>query len=298
MKLQFNPFKGRINRGTFFVGMLIGQLLFFGIVRFSQSEIFLNPFTQITAFLLYIPERTLPSPLSGYVSLIIFIIEFIIVLSPYLIFVISLMAKRLHDLGGAGWIAPVLLFFCALANIFTPGLLAFIFIASVIGPLLFIKGKKEKNHYGTPPLPLINILSLFGFYILKNEVNQKKSHVGNSEDKHDTTHVLTQVLTLTLYKEDNDAFIQKFIMKSEKKVLYELLPTLPEVKQNTLKKDLASDPDAIRVHELLLTYFSPLSYEDRLNEIVQNNLSKYIKSVYPSLRDEQKKELDAYLASL
>lgn len=104
-----NLFRGRMGRKHYAVGLLFAPVL-------------LIPTSIILVPLFSLLEGFLENLLSGMVLLI------------YLVFILSLHIRRLHDLGDSGW--HLLLFFIPVVN--------FLFFLY----LLFSPGEKEENEYG------------------------------------------------------------------------------------------------------------------------------------------------------
>ncbi|MDO8664375.1 MAG: DUF805 domain-containing protein [Candidatus Liptonbacteria bacterium] len=128
MQKLANLFRGRINRRTYLLGLisLIPSLVMITIVlRILMGDLF---------------WENLVSYDSGFIPLGI-----IIFLPIYYVSLLSLLVRRLHDIGHSGWLALAFL-----GPVLAPNLLT-IFILILLA-LFFVPGEERANKYGERPI--------------------------------------------------------------------------------------------------------------------------------------------------
>jgi len=107
----------------------------------------------------------------------------------------------------------------------------------------------------------------------------------------DLRQILTHVLTIIGYTDDKTRFINDFISLCQKQASASLVAALPQETQEALA---GTAPDSIELRH----YFSDEAVEQAIKQATQTYFQSYLQTVAPTLSNEQRTNLQAYLSSL
>jgi len=113
----------------------------------------------------------------------------------------------------------------------------------------------------------------------------------------DFKSVIEKVLTLVGYQDDKDAFVNEFMSLCMRKSLADYGELLPEERKKILQQIL-QESDPSKVKEEIEPYITTEEFGKILTQNTQMLLQDYFQTIMPTLSEEQKKNLDAYFASL
>lgn len=108
---------------------------------------------------------------------------------------------------------------------------------------------------------------------------------------------LVKVLTIIGYKEDKEAFAEKFITLCNQETLTDLLASLPQEKQKTITDRILEIENADQVAKILTEYFTSEQYKSAQQKALSAIMTKYLEAVTPTLSEQQLKELSSFFSS-
>src|SRR5437762_2058251 len=110
----------------------------------------------------------------------------------------------------------------------------------------------------------------------------------------DPKGILSKVLSIIGYTNNQDAFIDEFIKICQKQAFLDLLNSLPLEKQTTLTQE--TQPEKVQV--LLNQYFTTEDINKSLTKATQTQFQSCLQTIDPTLSAEQRNNLDSFLTSL
>lgn len=113
---------------------------------------------------------------------------------------------------------------------------------------------------------------------------------------HDPKQIILQVLEIIGYEEDKDKYANDFLALCLQKAFVNLTQELPQDKQDQLRQRISlTQPE--KTEALLLEYFQKDKFEAAVKEASASTFEDYLKTIIPTLNDDQKNKLEAYLSS-
>lgn len=109
--------------------------------------------------------------------------------------------------------------------------------------------------------------------------------------------ILLQVLDITAYDSDKDLFVANFTKLCLNKSLLAAIHSLPERKQESLRKKIAEKSQEEQA-TIVKEYLDEQSLQATIQQISLEVLGEYLDTIMPVLSEEQKKRLQSYLSSL
>lgn len=113
----------------------------------------------------------------------------------------------------------------------------------------------------------------------------------------DPKKIITQVLEIIGYEDDKESYTNSFLELCYQKALLVLIDKLSEEKQQQLNQRL-SLTSADEKRKLFEEYFSKEDIEEAMKNAAKVTFEEFIKSVEPTLNDDQRNKLTDYLNSL
>lgn len=113
---------------------------------------------------------------------------------------------------------------------------------------------------------------------------------------HDPKQIILQVLEIIGYEDDKEKFANKFLSLCLQKALVNLTQELPQDKQDQLTQRMSlTAPD--QMQNLLSQYFPKEKFETAVKEASRSTFEEYLKTIIPTLNEEQRSKLEIYLSS-
>lgn len=109
---------------------------------------------------------------------------------------------------------------------------------------------------------------------------------------------ILQILDLINYTGDKKKYVNDCLALCEKKALLEILNSLPQDKQESFKQDISNTEDVENKKRILQNYIPSTIYPEKLNNIIQDYLLKFMDKVIPTLNKDQLTKLESYLKTL
>lgn len=110
--------------------------------------------------------------------------------------------------------------------------------------------------------------------------------------------ILLHVLNIIGYQNDKLEFINKFFSIIHIETIAQLNADLTEEEKKNLEEELKNSTNEDEEEKAILKYFSKEKFDKKIFEVTRDQFTEYLERVYPTLRLEQKEELDKYLSSL
>jgi hypothetical protein len=117
------------------------------------------------------------------------------------------------------------------------------------------------------------------------------------EIKPKSDEILRKVLEIINYTEDKEYFIQKFLENCHKMALQQLIQNLPEEKKAKIE-ELSNSPQSPEIISQFRELLAESNYQNDLEKTTTALFSEFLEAIFPTLSDDQKKELNTYLTSL
>lgn len=112
----------------------------------------------------------------------------------------------------------------------------------------------------------------------------------------DPKQIILQVLGIIGYEGDKDKYANDFLALCLQKALFSLMTDFPQDKQDQLVQRLSLTlPE--RQEALLLEYFSAEKLQEAVKESSKSTFEEYLQTIIPTLSEDQKNKLEAYLSS-
>lgn len=110
--------------------------------------------------------------------------------------------------------------------------------------------------------------------------------------------IISKALELIGYDGDKDAFANKLLENILEQAVLDLIETLPQDKQDSLKQELNGIADPQKIHDVVTTYATSEEYSKVLEQTAAKVMEDWLVKVGPSLSETQRVDLETYLASL
>lgn len=108
--------------------------------------------------------------------------------------------------------------------------------------------------------------------------------------------VLLKILEVINYTEDKEGFTKEFEKNIKIQTIFDLVRSLPNEKQDELKKRLIEvDDNPEKTVEILKEYFSADKIQEEIENITKNSFSEYIETILPTLSASQTDSLQKIL---
>jgi hypothetical protein len=108
--------------------------------------------------------------------------------------------------------------------------------------------------------------------------------------------VFLKILEVINYTEDKEDFIKEFEKNIKIQTVFDLVRSLPNEKQDELKKRLIEvDDNPEKIVEILKEYFSADKIQEEIKNITKNSFSEYIETILPTLSASQTDSLQKIL---
>lgn len=114
--------------------------------------------------------------------------------------------------------------------------------------------------------------------------------------KNDPKQIILQVLEIIGYEDDKDKYANDFLSLCLQKAFVSLTQDFPQDKQDQLTQRM-SLISADKIEGLLLEYFPKEKFETAVKEASRSTFEDYLKTIIPTLNDDQKNKLEQYLSS-
>ncbi len=112
----------------------------------------------------------------------------------------------------------------------------------------------------------------------------------------DPKQIILQVLGIIGYEGDKDKYANDFLSLCLQKALVDLMRELPQDKQDQLTQRMSLiTPD--KMETLLLEYFPKEKFETAVKEASRSTFEEYLKTIIPTLNEDQHSKLETYLSS-
>ncbi|MBI4098218.1 MAG: hypothetical protein HY426_04235 [Candidatus Levybacteria bacterium] len=108
--------------------------------------------------------------------------------------------------------------------------------------------------------------------------------------------IILQVLEIIGYSDDKEKYADDFLALCFQKAFVNLTQKLPQDKQDQLTQRM-SLVSADKTEALLLEYFPKEEFENAIKEASRSTFEEYLKTIIPTLNEEQRSKLEAYLSS-
>ena len=111
----------------------------------------------------------------------------------------------------------------------------------------------------------------------------------------DPKQILLRILEIIGYSEDKDKFATEFLQNVSFQALLDLFNTLPQDKKDQIQQQITNaNNDISKVQQALSQFFT----EDQISKSIENSsknaVEEYIKTIEPTLSQEQKQNLANY----
>lgn len=100
------------------------------------------------------------------------------------------------------------------------------------------------------------------------------------------------------YPDNKEEFINKLISTMYLETLDELLNTLPQDKREALKQQFTSVSTPEAMQEIVNNNFDQKTFEEALKRNSRKIFTEYVDTISPTLSEEQRVKLQAYLSSV
>ena len=112
-----------------------------------------------------------------------------------------------------------------------------------------------------------------------------------------TDQVLYKILEIIDYKNNKEAFVQKFLTICKQEAIYNCLDNLPQGIQEQIKKEIQnlSVDECIKV---LQKHISQEQFQKELQSTSNNTLKEYVTSIAYTLSKGQKEKLKAFVEAI
>lgn len=106
--------------------------------------------------------------------------------------------------------------------------------------------------------------------------------------------IIADLLNVIDYDGDREKFTREFLELCSKEALINYIQTLPEAKQTELKdaSEAGKDPK-----DILNDFLSDKEFGEAISNASESVFSDYLKTITPSLSQDQKNKLNSYLSS-
>lgn len=108
--------------------------------------------------------------------------------------------------------------------------------------------------------------------------------------------IILKVLEIIGYEDDKDKYANDFLALCLQKAFVNLVKELPQDKQDQLTQRI-SLTSGEKAQALLLEYFPKEKFEVAVKEASQSTFEEYLKTIIPTLNEEQRSKLESYLSS-
>jgi hypothetical protein len=104
--------------------------------------------------------------------------------------------------------------------------------------------------------------------------------------------VILKILEAIEYVDDKEAFVKKFMNSVSLQAFIDLTQTLPQDKQEELKKAIiAAGEDAQKINDIVKNYFSEEQINNARENAAKNAVTGWMQAVDPTLSDSQRQKL-------
>lgn len=107
--------------------------------------------------------------------------------------------------------------------------------------------------------------------------------------------IVSKILDIISYQGDRKQFTKNFLEICYKEALISYIQNLPESKQIELKKEIEADKS---YKEILNRFLGDQGFASTVSKAMESVISDYIKTLNPTLSQDQKDKLYSYLSSL
>jgi hypothetical protein len=108
----------------------------------------------------------------------------------------------------------------------------------------------------------------------------------------DYKEILLKILEVISFTDDKEAFMKEFINNVSLQAFVDLVQTLPQDKQEELKKAFAAaGENAQKINDIVKNYFSEEQINNALENAAKNGVTEWMKAVDPTLSDPQRQKL-------
>lgn len=112
----------------------------------------------------------------------------------------------------------------------------------------------------------------------------------------DPKQAILQVLDAIGYENDKEKFVDEFLVLCLQKALTNLMEKLPQDKQYQLIHKMSLTPPE-KKQNILSEYFQKDKFDSAVKEASQSTFEDYLKTIIPTLKDDQKNKLEQILSS-
>ena len=113
----------------------------------------------------------------------------------------------------------------------------------------------------------------------------------------DPKKIISELLEIIGYTDDKESYVNSFIEICYQKALLDLIVKLSEEKQQQLNQRLSLTP-VDEKRKLYEEYFPKEEIDEAIENAGKETFEEFIKSVEPTLNDDQRNKLGDYLNSL
>lgn len=115
----------------------------------------------------------------------------------------------------------------------------------------------------------------------------------------DPKQILLRILEIIGYSEDKDKFATEFLQNVSLQALLDLFNTLPQDKKDQIQQQMTSaNNDASKIQQVLNQFFTQDQLAQAIENSSKNAVTEYIKTIEPTLSEEQKQNLAGFFQEL